>query len=122
MIDRALVFFVFALVSITWLLALGAFQLAVTPPSFTKPILVGLSFITLVIFILLKNVKKDQHQNFVLYYLLSIFGKFVIAGIAVFVILQQDAASSNTNVVFFMISYVAFTSLEVTALLLVKRV
>lgn len=121
MIDRALVFFVFALVSITCLLALGAFQLAAAPPSFTKPILVGLSFMTLVIFILLKNVNKDQHQNFVLYYLLSIFGKFVIASIAVFVILQQDASSSNTNVVLFMISYVTFTILEVIALLLVKR-
>lgn len=122
MIDRALVFFVFTLVAITLLLALGAFQLAATPPSFMNAILMGLSFTTLVIFILLKNVKKDQHQNFVLYYLLSIFGKFVIAGIAVFVILQQDAPSSNTNIVFFMISYVAFTLLEVVALLLVKRV
>lgn len=122
MIDRALVFFVFTLVAITLLLALGAFQLAATPPSLMNAILMGLSFTTLVIFILLKNVKKDQHQNFVLYYLLSIFGKFVIAGIAVFVILQQDAPSSNTNIVFFMISYVAFTLLEVVALLLVKRV
>lgn len=121
MIDRAFVFFVFTLVAITLLLALGAFQLAATPPSFMNAILIGLSFTTLVIFVLLKNVKKDQHQNFVLYYLLSIFVKFVIAGIAVFVILQQDAPSSNTNVVFFMISYVAFTILEVVALLLVKR-
>jgi hypothetical protein len=121
MIDRAFGFFFLSLLVLTFLLGLGAFQFSVTPPSFTKPILLGLASVTMVIFFLLKSVKKEHQQTFVMYYLLSIFLKFLLAGVAAFLILKLDAHSANSNVVFFMISYVAYTTLEIGGLLMVKK-
>lgn len=119
--DRAFGFFFLALLALTFLLGFGAFQFSATPPSFAKVILIGLATVTLVIFFLLKRVRKEETQTFVLYYLFSIFIKFLLAGVATFAILKLDSTSANSNVVFFMVSYVAYTTLEIAGLLMVKN-
>jgi hypothetical protein len=114
MIDRALGIFIFALIFITFLLGYGAFRWVALPPSFATEILFGLSTITLLIFFLLKRVPANQHQIFVMYYLLC-------GGVAVFIILLFDKSSANSNAVFFLICYVAFTTLEIVGLLLARK-
>jgi hypothetical protein len=69
----------------------------------------------------LKRVPANQHQIFVMYYLFSIFTKFLCGGVAVFIILLFDKSSANSNAVFFLICYVAFTTLEIVGLLLARK-
>jgi uncharacterized membrane protein (DUF2068 family) len=120
MIDRAFGIFFFVLAIITFLLGWGAQWVALTP-SFALEILLGLSITTLLIFFLLKQVSLARPQTFVMFYLFSIFTKFLCGGVAVFVILLFDKTSANSNAVFFLICYVAFTSLEVVGLWLVRK-
>lgn len=123
-IDRAVWFFLLALIALTVAMGWGANALATPPPSFASPILWGMAIGTAVIFYLLKSVKVNTaaNSNFALvtFYLLSIFAKFILAGIAVFLMLKLDAEGSNANVIFFMICYVAFTMLEIVGLLLAR--
>jgi hypothetical protein len=121
MMDRALGIFFFVLAILTFLLGWGAFQWAGTPPSFAHQILFGLSVGTLLIFFLLKRVPANQHQTFAMYYLFSVFTKFLCGGAAVFVILLFDKPSANSNAVYFLICYAVFTTLEIVGLLLARK-
>jgi hypothetical protein len=123
-VDRPLIVFLIANFLLAFFLVWGATHWASPAPTFTQPIVWGGSFTTLLIFLFLKRIKSKQQSkdNFALvsFYLLSIFGKFVLAGIAVFVMLKTDVLGGERNVVFFMICYVAFTILEVVSLLFIR--
>jgi hypothetical protein len=119
--DRALGIFLFSLVIITFLLGWGAFQWVALPPSFATEILLALSIATLLIFFLLKRVPANKHQTFVMYYLFSVFTKVLLGSAAIFVILLFDKSSANSNAIFFLICYVAFTTLEIVGLFLARK-
>lgn len=123
-VDRPLIVFLIANFSLAFFLIWGATHWASPAPTFTQPIAWVSSFATVLIFLFLKRVKSKQQSkdNFALvsFYLLSIFVKFVLAGIAVFAMLKADVAGSERNVVFFVICYVAFTILEVVSLLFIR--
>lgn len=123
-IDRALLFFLVAIVITAFLLLLGAVRWGNSAPSDAQLIVLFTAVATLIIFLLLRKVKTQTvaSNNFALvsFYLLSIFAKFILAGIAVFLMLKEDPAAADSNVVFFMVCYVAFTFLEVVALLSIR--
>lgn len=123
-IDRGFWFFVVGTTMLSLVLGLGAHALALPPPSFTRPILWGMAIVTIIIFLLLKKVKSNvpAGKNFTLitYYMLSIFAKFILAGISVFLILRLDVPGSRANIIFFMVCYATFTVVEIGGLLLVR--
>jgi hypothetical protein len=123
-IDRALLFFFLAVIMLTLLLGWGATLFGDFSSTVTKPLLMGMALVTTALFIFLRRIKnKANRENqfaLVTFYMLSIFLKFVMAGVVVFVILKNDATQANANVVFFMVCYVSFTVLEVIALVLIR--
>ena len=89
-------------------------------PSFLGVILWVLSVSTLLIYYLLQRMKPADSMDFVKNFLLSIVLKLIISGILIMILINLDSAGANGNALFFMISYLVFTSAEVTAIYLKK--
>jgi hypothetical protein len=85
-------------------------------PSYLLEILVLLSISTVVIFYFLQKMKATDPLDFVKNFLLSVVLKILLSGVFVFILIKLDPAGANTNAIFFMISYLFFTSYEVIVL------
>ncbi|MFM8742467.1 MAG: hypothetical protein ACKODM_03935 [Cytophagales bacterium] len=83
-----------------------------------------MALVTTALFIFLRRIKnKTNRENqfaLVTFYMLSIFLKFIMAGVVVFIILKYDTPNANANVIFFMVCYISFTVLEVAALVSIR--
>jgi hypothetical protein len=93
-------------------------ELIVTP-SFIIPILLLLSSSTIIIFYFLQKIKSPDSFDFVKGFLLSIVLKLLVSIGLLVVLFFLDPTGINTNAVFFMISYLIFTSYE--TIVLMKR-
>ncbi len=119
--NKAFGAFLFFLFGITFLLAWGARQFSEDQqPSYISEILLVLAISTFVIFYLLKGIKSKHPEKFVTNYLLSIVLKILLGGIFVFVILKLDPPAANSNALFFMVSYLFYTVLEIVALVRIR--
>ena len=119
--NKAFGTFLFFLFGITFLLAWGARQFSgEQPPTYMNEILLVLSISTFVIFYLLRGIKGKHPEKFVTNYLLSTVLKILLGGIFVFVILKLDPPAANSNALFFMVSYLFYTVLEIVALVRIK--
>lgn len=123
-IDRVFLFFFLTVIMITLLLGWGAMLFGDPSPTATRTILIGMALVTTALFIFLRRIKnKTNRENqfaLVTFYMLSIFLKFVMAGVVVFIILKYDTPNANANVIFFMVCYISFTVLEVAALVSIR--
>ncbi|MFM7851114.1 MAG: hypothetical protein ACKO96_04170 [Flammeovirgaceae bacterium] len=123
-IDRAFLFFFLTVILVTLLLEWGATLFGDFTSTVTRPVLMGMALVTTALFIFLRRIKnKVNRENqfaLVTFYMLSIFLKFIIAGVVVFIILKYDTPNANANVIFFMVCYISFTVLEVAALVSIR--
>lgn len=86
-------------------------------PTYWLEILIANLFLTLVIYVYLEKIRKEQPQIFAQFYLLSIVVKMMGGlGLITFVVWDEPEAAIG-NVVLFIVSYLAFTLLEVISLL-----
>ena len=86
-------------------------------PSYWKEIIIVNFFITIIIFVYLQKVQKQQPQIFTQFYLLSIVLKMT-GGLSLITFVVWDSpAAAIGNVVVFIVSYLVFTMLEVWSLL-----
>jgi hypothetical protein len=83
-------------------------------PSFFYQTLVFLLFSTIVIYAYLYKVDKPDY--FVQLYLLTMAVKLLAYGAYVYFMITGDGKGAFTNVIFFMVSYFLFTTLEIVFL------
>jgi hypothetical protein len=81
-------------------------------------IIVFLSAITITSYVV---VRKKPPEKFTPVYLLSITVKIFLSCVFVIVLILVDKPSANYNIVFFLIGYGIFTTVEVAFLLLKKK-
>ena len=82
-----------------------------SPPSYYVQSLLILGIFTVVIYRYLDRLKNPE--IFVQIYLLSMMVKLIAYGVYVVLMIIDDKAGANQNVVFFLVLYVLFTALEV---------
>jgi hypothetical protein len=87
-----------------------------TMPSYWLEILLLLSVSTIAIFYFLQKMKATEPLDFVKNFLLSVVLKILLSGVFVFILIKLDPAGATANALFFMISYLFFTSYEVIVL------
>lgn len=85
-------------------------------PSFSVEILLLLSVGTVTVFYFLQKVKANHPLDFVKNFLLSVVLKILLSGVFIFILMRLDSARASINAVFFLISYLFFTSYEVLVL------
>ena len=86
---------------------------AITSPSFGNATTMVLTLSTAIIFFFLQRTNPGQPLDFVRNFMLTLVLKIILGGCYVFVILRLDPAGANTNVAFFIVSYILFTAYEI---------
>jgi len=92
----------------------GAHENWFSLPSFFYETLILVVFVTSVMFVYLSKVNKPLY--FVQLYLLTMTVKIIAYGAYVYFMITRDQRGTFVNVVFFLISYLLFTTLEIVFL------
>ncbi|HEV8511767.1 MAG TPA: hypothetical protein VGQ59_00730 [Cyclobacteriaceae bacterium] len=79
-------------------------------PSFLFLILIVLAFATWLVYYF---IQKATRENFIRNYLLTIVLKLLLGGTFILILLYIDKLGADTNAIFFMMTYLLFTGLEV---------
>ena len=85
-------------------------------PSFLMEILVFCVLITDLVYFVIHNISLIDPTVFVRTFLMSVVLKIILSGVAIVILLKLDPAAANSNAVFYLGCYGAFTALEVVML------
>ncbi len=85
-------------------------------PSYWMEILVFFVLITVLVYFVLHKISLIDPTEFVRTFLMSVVLKIILSGVAIVILLKLDPAAANSNAVFYLGCYGAFTALEVVML------
>ena len=105
-------------ISTRWLSAKGLIDRI---PSYILEILTLLSLSTVLIYYFLQKVKSVDPVDFIRNFLLTVVLKLILSGVFIIILIKLDPTGANANALFFMISYLIFTTCEITVLTLKKN-
>ena len=86
-------------------------------PTYSSEIIFTLALITTLLFQRLNKIQQSNAQVFIQFYLFSIVIKMVVGCVLILIIIFIDKAGATMNALLFIISYFAFTALEIGFLL-----
>jgi hypothetical protein len=79
-------------------------------------ILLFFALTTVLVYFVLHKITLADPTEFVRTFLMSVVLKIIISGVAIVILLKLDPAGANSNAVFYLGCYGAFTALEVVVL------
>lgn len=85
-------------------------------PSYWMEILIFFFLITVLVYFVLHKITLADPTEFVRTFLMSVILKIIVSGVAIVILLRLDPAGVNSNAVFYLGCYGAFTALEVVVL------
>ncbi|MFN7261206.1 MAG: hypothetical protein ACK5TU_14995, partial [Cyclobacteriaceae bacterium] len=92
---------------------LELYSLVDRPPSYWMKILLFFFLITVLVYFVLHKITLIDPAEFVRIFLMSVVLKIIVSGVAIVILLKLDPAGANSNAVFYLGCYGAFTALEV---------
>jgi hypothetical protein len=95
---------------------LELYSLVDRAPSYWMGILLFFVLITVLVYFVLHKITLIDPTEFVRAFLMSVVLKIIISGVAIVILLKLDPAAANSNAVFYLGCYGAFTALEVVVL------
>jgi len=95
---------------------LEAYSLVDRAPSYWMEILLFFALITVLVYFVLHKITLIDPTEFVRTFLMSVVLKIILSGVAIVILLMLDPAGANSNAVFYLGCYGAFTALEVVVL------
>lgn len=95
---------------------LELYSLVDRAPSYLMEILLFFFLITVLVYFVLHKITLIDPTEFVRAFLMSVVLKIILSGVAIFILLKLNPAGANSNAVFYLICYGAFTALEVVVL------
>jgi hypothetical protein len=95
---------------------LEVYSLVDRAPSYWMGILLFFALITVLVYFVLHKITLIDPTEFVRTFLMSVVVKIILSGVAIVILLKLDPAGANSNAVFYLGCYGAFTALEVVVL------
>jgi hypothetical protein len=95
---------------------LELYSLVDRAPSYWMEILLFFVLITVLVYFVLHKITLIDPTEFVRAFLMSVVLKIIVSGVAIVILLKLDPAGANSNAVFYLGCYGAFTALEVVVL------
>ncbi len=95
---------------------LELYSLVNRAPSYWMEILLAFALITVLVYFMLHRITQVDPTEFVRAFLMSVVLKIILSGVAVVVMSKLNPAGANSNAVFYLGCYGAFTALEVVVL------
>jgi hypothetical protein len=85
-------------------------------PTYWVEILLLFVVVTVLLYFVLHKITLTDPTEFVRTFLMSLVLKIILSGVAIFILLKLNPAGANSNAVFYLGCYGAFTALEVVVL------
>jgi hypothetical protein len=79
-------------------------------------ILLAFALITVLVYFVLHRITQVDPTEFVRAFLMSVVLKIILSGVAIVIMSKLNQAGANSNAVFYLCCYGAFTALEVVVL------
>lgn len=95
---------------------LEVYSLVDRAPSYWMGILLFFVLVTVLIYFVLHRITLIDPTEFVRTFLMSVVLKIILSGVAIVILLKLDPAGANSNAVFYLGCYGAFTALEIVVL------
>lgn len=95
---------------------LEVYSLVDRAPSYWMEILLAFALITVLVYFVLHKITLVDPTEFVRAFLMSVVLKIILSGVAIVVMSKLNPAGANSNAVFYLCCYGAFTALEVVVL------
>jgi hypothetical protein len=95
---------------------LEVYSLVDRAPSYWMEILLFFFLITVLVYFVLHKITLIDPTEFVRAFLMSVVLKIIVSGVAIVILLKLNPAGANSNAVFYLGCYGAFTALEVVVL------
>ena len=95
---------------------LEVYTLVDRAPSYWMEILLTFALITVLVYFVLHRITQVDPTEFVRAFLMSVVLKIILSGVAIVIMSKLNRAGANSNAVFYLCCYGAFTALEVVVL------
>jgi hypothetical protein len=95
---------------------LEVYSLVDRAPSYWMEILLAFALITILVYFVLHRITQVDPTEFVRAFLMSVVLKIILSGVAIVIMSKLNQAGANSNAVFYLCCYGAFTALEVVVL------
>lgn len=105
--------FLLALLATAGILFIAYWQLSSPLPSFFYETMVLLLLGTGGLYFYLADIKKERPEYFIQLYIATLFAKMIAYAGYVFFMVWDDKQNAHANALFFMITYLLFTAVEV---------